>query len=233
MLSIHDSRAARNLIGIAALGAAMLSGCQNGSPREMLAYIRHNQQIKPEPLDKPIPLDGAMAERVWPESDAMWANGKVVAWPTRFPYNYDISTQRPYPQSRLFDSVFFLYQSFRLPFTYIWTPPFQRTVYDSGIKYPPTYEAMPPLPKSRVVAVNQAVPDAPAPVPVEVQPDQQPAPQPGPTPTQPPVAPVAPAEPAPARSNFWSAPPSSTAPATPESAPADQPGARRNFWSAH
>jgi hypothetical protein len=149
-------------IPAALLGAAVLAGlsagCQNSPTGNRLAehfpntakfvkFMKHDPYVKPEPPDPPIVVDGAMLERQWPQSEAKWANAKMVGWPTRFPYNLDV-TERPCPNSRLMDTFLFACQFFQLPFTYIGDRPFKTVLYTSRVKYNPTYEAMPALPPS-------------------------------------------------------------------------------------
>lgn len=129
----------------------MLSvGCasQHATPKEVVQFMKHNPKVQPEPPDPPFASDGAMLARQWPQSDAEWSNAKLVGWPTRFPFNSDVTTDRPFPNSRVEDTVLFLYQYFRLPFTYIKDPPFETVIFTSDVKYHPTFEAMPGLPPS-------------------------------------------------------------------------------------
>jgi hypothetical protein len=146
---------ARGQAGLAAAGllagATMLTlstGCaqQHATPQEVVKFLAHRPHVKPEPPDAPVYVDGAMLARQWPQSDAQWSNAKLVGWPTRFPFNSDINSDRPFPNSRLEDTVLFLYQFFRLPFTYIKDRPFETVLFTSGVKYRPTFEAMPALP---------------------------------------------------------------------------------------
>jgi hypothetical protein len=154
----QPSRKAPGLVAAGLLGAAVLTGfsagCQNSStndtfserfPRtaKIVKFLEHNPHVKP---DAPTVADGAMLARQWPQSDAEWSNAKLVGWPTRFPFNLDVTADRPFPGSRVEDTVLFLYQCIRLPFTYIKDPPFETVIYTSDVKYHPTFEAMPALP---------------------------------------------------------------------------------------
>jgi len=163
---VHSSMACRNpgrkakrsiaagLLGAAAL-TALSSGCQDSSVAErfphtakFVRFMEHNPKVKPEPADAPIVIDAAMLERQWPQSEAKWANAELVGWPVRFPFNLDITIDRPFPGSRVMDTALFIYQYFRLPFTYIKDPPFKTVLFTSDVKYNPTFEAMPEWPPS-------------------------------------------------------------------------------------
>jgi hypothetical protein len=150
---------ARRSIAAGLLGAAVLTslcaGCQDSTLAErfphtakIVKFMKHNPPVKPEPEDPPIVVDAAMLERQWPQSQAKWANATMVGWPMRFPFNSDITSDRPFPNSRVMDSFLFLYQYFRLPFTYIAEPPFKTVIWTSDVKYNPTFEAVPELPPS-------------------------------------------------------------------------------------
>jgi hypothetical protein len=157
--------AAAGLLG----GAAMLmlsTGCaqQHATPKEVMKFLAHHPHVRPEPPDPPVFADGAMLARQWPQSDADWANAKLVGWPTRFPFNLDITTERPFPGSRIEDTVLFLYQTFRLPFTYIQDPPFETVLYTSGVKYHPTFVAMPALPPSKEPSIGVTAEEVSKPV---------------------------------------------------------------------
>jgi len=156
-------RKAPSSIAAGLLGAALLTGlcagCQSTSSdssfaqrfphtAKILEFMKHNPKVTPEPPDAPEVADGAMLARQWPQSDAEWSNAKLVGWPTRFPFNLDVTTDRPFPNSRAEDAFLFVYQYLRLPFTYIKDPPFKTVVFTSDVKYNPTYEAMPGLPPS-------------------------------------------------------------------------------------
>lgn len=145
---------------VAAAFTALSAGCQDSPTNDGLAakfpqttkfikYMEHpNQKVKPEPPDPPVVVDGAMLARQWPQSDAQWSNAIMVGWPMRFPYNADITVDRPFPNSRLMDTFLFVYQYFRLPFTYIGERPFKTVLWTSDVKYNPTYTAMPAVPPS-------------------------------------------------------------------------------------
>ena len=63
------------LLTVAGLGLAWApAGCQWHPPTQK------------EPTNVAIATDPAMEVRDWPVSHAQWANGTVVAGPTRFPY---------------------------------------------------------------------------------------------------------------------------------------------------
>ena len=119
----------------AALGLGGLSaGCQ------------HQSAVVKEPPDPRVIVDPAMLRRDWEPAKAQWANAQLVGWPMRFPFDRDVTTDRPFPNSRSIDTILFLLQTVELPFTYIAQPPFQRTLYTSGVQYDPTFTAMPALP---------------------------------------------------------------------------------------
>jgi hypothetical protein len=147
-------RGAAGLLG-GALLTALGAGCQDSSMSQrfphttkFVQFMEHNPKVVPEPPDAPLVIDAAMLERQWPLSEAKWANADLVGWPTRFPFNVDVTTDRPFPNSRVMDTALFLYQYFRLPFTYIKDPPFKTVIWTSDVKYNPTYEAMPAMPPS-------------------------------------------------------------------------------------
>ncbi len=137
---------------------ALSAGCaqQHATPKEIVKFLGHSQKVKPEPPDPPVVPDGAMLARQWPRTEADWSNAKLVGWPTRFPFNVDVTTDRPFPNSRIMDTVLFVYQYFRLPFTYIKDPPFETVIYTSDVKYHPTFVAMPSLPPPSIGPVETA-----------------------------------------------------------------------------
>lgn len=132
MYSIRRTVTAAVLAGAVVAGG---TGCQWG------------RKDPPEAVSRPIPTDPAIErrDREWGgPMYAYWANGDVVAGPTRFPYTYrTLSGSRPY--AAVFVEPFaFVYQVLRLPFTYIKTPPFKPTAHQ-GVEYVPSYTAMPAL----------------------------------------------------------------------------------------
>jgi hypothetical protein len=89
-----------------------------------------------------------MEVRDWPVSHAQWANGTVVAGPTRFPYTYATQTGTGEYGPYILDSLMFVYQSLRAPFTYLAHAPFEPTRYDA-VTYDPTFDAIgKPAPES-------------------------------------------------------------------------------------
>jgi len=110
----------RRLLTVATAGIVVSSvaGCQWRPPEQK------------EPTNFPIATDPAMEKRDWPVSHANWANGTVVAGPTRFPYTYRTQTGTGEYGPYFLDSLMFVYQTIRLPFTYLVRPPFQPTPYD-------------------------------------------------------------------------------------------------------
>jgi hypothetical protein len=125
------------LIAVTAAGMAWSSaGCQWHPPTQK------------EPTNVPIATDPAMAVRDWPVSHAYWANGTVVAGPTRFPYTYATQSGTGEYGPYILDSLMFVYQTLRVPFTYLAHPPFEPTRYDP-ITYEPTFDAIgKPAPES-------------------------------------------------------------------------------------
>jgi hypothetical protein len=133
-----ESVARRVLLTAAAAGIVWSSaaGCQWHPPTQK------------EPTNFPIATDPAMEKRDWPVSQAHWANGTVVAGPTRFPYTYRTQSGTGEYGPYVLDSLMFVYQAIRLPFTYLVRPPFQPTRYDP-ITYEPTFDAIgKPAPES-------------------------------------------------------------------------------------
>ena len=128
--SLAGSAARMLLLTLAAAGTAWASaGCQWHPPTQK------------EPTNLPIATDPAMEVRDWPVSHSYWANGTVVAGPTRFPYTYRTQSGTGEYGPYFLDSLMFVYQTIRLPFTYLVRPPFQPNNYDA-VTYDPTFDGI-------------------------------------------------------------------------------------------
>ena len=117
------------LIVAAGIVWSSASGCQWHPPTQK------------EPTNFPIATDPAMEVRDWPVSHAYWAPGTVVAGPTRFPYTYRTQSGTGEYGPYFLDSLMFVYQTIRLPFTYLAHAPFEPTKYDATT-YEPTFDAI-------------------------------------------------------------------------------------------
>lgn len=147
---VYRAAALPVLLAVAAVWAVG-AGCQDH--KFTPSAFQWQPAVKKEPTNAPIATDPAMETRNWPEAHAYWANGTVVAGPTRFPYTYQTVTGLGLGgyQPRVLDSLLFVYQVVRLPFTYFVDPPFTPKMY-RGAVYEPTYTAMPQLaPESGVI----------------------------------------------------------------------------------
>ena len=105
------------------------------------------QWAQPEPLNPtnaPIVTDEAMDARDWELSHGYWADSHLVAYPTRFPYTYQSLAGYNKYTGVFTDAPQFLYQTLRLPFTFIKQPPGTRKTY-AAVEYEPSYTVMPPL----------------------------------------------------------------------------------------
>jgi hypothetical protein len=126
----------------------LLVGVAAGIVWSSAAGCQWHPQAQKEPTNFPIATDPAMQAREWPVSHAYWANGTVVAGPTRFPYTYQTQTGTGEYGPYVLDGLMFVYQSLRAPFTYLVRPPFQPNNYDA-VAYEPTFDAIgKPAPES-------------------------------------------------------------------------------------
>src|SRR5215203_1660306 len=91
-----------------------------------------------EPTNPPMAVDEAMQYRQWDLTSARWADTSMEGWPTRFPYTYQTNTGRGQYAPYVLDSLAFIYQVFRLPFTYITERPFAPKTF-TAVEYEPTY----------------------------------------------------------------------------------------------
>ena len=90
----------------------------------------------------PIKQDEAMAVRQWDQTQALYANGTVTAYPTLYPYKADPANGDL--ANLLLSPAIYVGQLIALPVSAIVTPPWQET--DShGIYTPPTFTADVPL----------------------------------------------------------------------------------------
>src|SRR4051794_24077236 len=117
-------RAARTVVlALLGVGLAASAGCK--------------QWAQPEPLNPtngPIVSDEAMEARDWEMSRGYWADSHLVAYPTRFPYTYQSVAGYNKYTGIYADAPMFLYQTLRLPFTFIKKPPGARQTY-AAVEY--------------------------------------------------------------------------------------------------
>jgi hypothetical protein len=125
------SAVAASALGLAvALGGA--GGCKTPPPGPVETY-------------EPKQLDEAMVYRQeWPQTKAYFASGAVRTYRERWPYNYWSTRNNSRYASMFLDLPAFVYQSIRLPFTYLFYPPFTTKV-EPGLQLNPSYTGVPPL----------------------------------------------------------------------------------------
>ena len=122
-------------------------------------------------------VDEAMQRRdEWPRATAYFQAGGVDAGATRFPYNPQTTgdgagqaTLGPERSNAALDTLAFVVQALKLPFTYFVDPPFAKKNY-RGVMYDPTHTAMPVLPPDEAPVEEGEEPTSPpppAPVPTE------------------------------------------------------------------
>lgn len=115
------------------------------------------QKVTYEPVNQtPIVGDEAMALRAdWPKSVSHYANGTVVAYSPRFPY--DTNVGHPTSGAVLLEPTLFVLQVCLLPVELVANPPFQEQGW-FGAKMPPSYTMQPPLPPPGGAPVGQVLP---------------------------------------------------------------------------
>ena len=125
------SAVAASALGLAvALGGA--GGCKTPPPAPIATH-------------EPTELDEAMVYRQdWPQTKAYFASGAVRTYRSRWPYTYWSSRNNSRYASVLLVFPAFVYQSIRLPFTYLFYPPFSTKV-EPGLQVNPSYTGVPPL----------------------------------------------------------------------------------------
>jgi hypothetical protein len=145
MLGRNKKQAGRWLVLVLSGLTALAGGCQ------------WDRTPDPDPSGPPITLDPAMQRREWETSHAYFANGNVEAGTTRFPYTYRTTAGQGYGEysPTVLDPLAFIYQAFRVPFTYFRARPFAARTY-TGVEFDDTFTAAPPepLPGSTDVAVG-------------------------------------------------------------------------------
>src|SRR5687768_2171427 len=108
----------------------------------------------PEPVStSPMVVDEAMQRREeWPQATAYFQAGGVDAGATRFPYNPQTTgdgagqaTLGPERRNSALDTLAFVVQAIKLPFTYFVDPPFAKKN-SRGVIYDPTHTAIPVMP---------------------------------------------------------------------------------------
>ncbi len=126
-----------------------------------------SNQVHPAPLNRtPVPVDGAMMIRDWPQSTALYPNGAAVAGPTDFTYEpkADQSDWSYYYA----DTGTWLLNMLLLPYYGFATPQWDAVTYHGEVVQT-TYTGQPPLPPQKTPAyVPKGVaalvpPPAPAP----------------------------------------------------------------------
>jgi hypothetical protein len=122
---------AASALGLAvALGGA--GGCKTPPPGPAETY-------------EPKQLDEAMAYRQeWPQMKAYYASGAARTYRSRWPYTYWSTRNNSRYASYLLDFPAFVYQTIRLPFTYLFYPPFSTKV-EPGLQVNPTFTGVAPL----------------------------------------------------------------------------------------
>jgi hypothetical protein len=125
------SAVAASALGLAvALGGA--GGCKTPPPG-------------PVETHEPAALDEAMVYRQeWPQTKAYFASGAVRTYHSRWSYTYQSTANNSRYASILLDFPAFVYQSIRLPFTYLFDRPFSTNV-EPGLQLNPSYTGVPPL----------------------------------------------------------------------------------------
>jgi hypothetical protein len=115
------------------------------------------QKVVYEPLNEtPIVGDDAMALRAdWPKSTSHYANGDVVTWSTRFPYDSNVG--HPTSGAVILEPALFLLQVIILPAELVANPPFEEQEW-FGAEIPPSYTGQPPLPPPGGAPVQQVMP---------------------------------------------------------------------------
>ena len=91
----------------------------------------------------------------WPKSVSHYANGTVVAYSPRFPY--DTNVGHPTSGAVLLEPTLFVLQVCLLPVELVANPPFQEQGW-FGAKMPPSYTMQPPLPPPGGAPVGQVLP---------------------------------------------------------------------------
>src|SRR5215469_1351901 len=84
-----------------------------------------------------------------------YANGDVVTWSTRFPYDSNVG--HPTSGAVILEPALFLLQVIILPAELVANPPFEEQEW-FGAETPPTYTAQPPLPPPGGAPVQQIMP---------------------------------------------------------------------------
>lgn len=119
----------------AALGLAVaLGGAAGCKTRQPLVMETHEL----------VAVDEPMRYRDWPRSTAYFASGAVRTYRTRFPYTHQSIENNNRFAAVLLDFPALVYQTVRLPFTYLFYPPFSTRI-EKGIQVEPTYTGVPPL----------------------------------------------------------------------------------------
>lgn len=96
-----------------------------------------------EPFYEPSRIpesDPAIATRDWPQSVAHVANGDVEVRYQRWIYDYDRYRETK-AWTPVTEPVLFVYNTVRIPVSYIWAWP-GRTQVESGVQFEPTYTGM-------------------------------------------------------------------------------------------
>jgi hypothetical protein len=119
-----------------ALGLAVLLGSAAGC-----------KTAEPGPVEthEPAEVDEAMAYRQdWARTKAYFASGAARTYHTRWPYTHWTARNNNRFASMVMDFPAFVYLSVRLPFTYLFAPPFSTRV-EPGLQVNESYTGVPPL----------------------------------------------------------------------------------------
>src|SRR4051794_27304630 len=120
-----ERNAGRPRNGWQAAALALVGACLAGS-----AGCKQYAQPQPvNPTNAPIVVDEAMEARDWELSRGYWTDSHLVAYPNRFPFTYESVAGLNKYRGILSDAPMFVYQTIRLPFTFIKQPPGARQTY--------------------------------------------------------------------------------------------------------
>ncbi len=110
----------------------------------LTAGCQMKQPPKPDAVSHaPLVVDEAMQQRQWPVTVCHFQNGQTPAWPTATLFVH--RTNEAVWQATVTDTPMFMANVMTIPVVSIFTPPWQRVIYPSGV-IEASYNAMPPLP---------------------------------------------------------------------------------------
>lgn len=143
----------QTLVSIGGGALFFLTGCQ--STHFTNPYQRIGKASQDQLSTEPLTIDGAMQQRDWERSTAVYANGDTIAGPTGF--WYEPRPDQPEWRYAVLETPLFVFQTVALPVTLAITPPWTNMRY-TGAEVGTTYTAMPPLPPSYATAEINATP---------------------------------------------------------------------------